>query len=193
LIERLIATSLGVGYASKLEYAARILAVPAVVFDGALAPALLADWSNGVAVHGTAPSHRAIRRAVVGGLGVALGCAAGVAWLAPDIVPALLGHGGLHSEELVEITALLQLFCAGFPATMGALLLERLFLAMSANRVLAVLGAARAVVRLVVVLGALRDYGLTSFALGYAVADWCYLMALVLVAPTLDRERMAQR
>ena len=48
VIEKLLAVRLGPGSASHLEYATRVLIIPAVLFDGALAPLLLSRWSRAV-------------------------------------------------------------------------------------------------------------------------------------------------
>jgi peptidoglycan biosynthesis protein MviN/MurJ (putative lipid II flippase) len=102
-----------------------------------------------------------------------------VALLAPFIVRLLLGHGGLTPGNLAAITGLLRLLAAGFVATMGALLLERLYLAHSKNGLLAWLSVLRGLVRIGTVVLLLPNYGLTAFALGYVAADWLYLLALI--------------
>jgi putative peptidoglycan lipid II flippase len=176
--ERLIATTLGAGGVSLLEYAARLLLVPALLFEGGMAPLLLARWSNNQA-RDLKPSASEVSRSVGKGIAVAIVIAVLVAALAPPVVRLLLGHGSMTSGDLSAIAGLLRLLAAGFVATMGALLLERLYLAHSRNGVLASLSVVRGLVRIGTVVVLLPTYGLTAFALGYLVADWLYLIVLI--------------
>ena len=181
-VERVLATTLGSGGVSMLEYAARLLVVPAVVFEGGLAPLLLARWSNDMAA-GNVPERRDVLRAVGKGLLLAGAIAALIAMLAPAAVHLLLGHGRMSPADVDAVAGLLRLFAVGFVATMGALLMERLYLAHAKNRRLAVLALMRVGVRLAVVVAVLGRMGLSGFAVGYAVAEWVYLLALVAYVP----------
>jgi putative peptidoglycan lipid II flippase len=186
-VERILATTLGTGGVSMLEYAARLLVVPAVLFEGGFAPLLLARWSNDMA-QGKVPDRSEVVRAVGKGILLALGIAAAIALLAEPGVRLLLGHGRLSESEVTAIAGLLRLLSIGFVATMGALLLERLYLAHAKNRRLAFLAILRVAVRLAVVIVVLPTMGLSGFAAGYAVAEWAYLLALVGYVP---RKRIA--
>jgi peptidoglycan biosynthesis protein MviN/MurJ (putative lipid II flippase) len=162
-----------------LEYATRLLGVPAVLFDGAIAPLLLARWSEEIAAHGREPPRAEVVRIVAKGLALALGCALALVASAPLVVHLLLAHGRFTSSSEVAVVRLLQLLAVGFVATMGALMLERFYLASTRNRTLAVLSLCRAGIRVVSVWFLLPSYGLTAFAIGYALADWSYLITLV--------------
>jgi putative peptidoglycan lipid II flippase len=181
-VERILATTLGTGGVSLLEYASRLLVVPAVLFEGGLAPLLLARWSNDLAA-GRVPTRREVWRAV--GKGVLLaGLIAGIlAVLAHLLVGLLLGFGRLSPGDRQAIGDLLQLLAIGFVATMGGLLLERFYLAQARNRRLAVLALVRVAVRLSVVVILLPRSGLAAFAIGYAAAEWIYFLALAGLAP----------
>jgi len=179
LVERLLAVSLGAGGVSHLEYAARLLAVPAVLFDGAIAPLLLARWSQEIAAHGHEPPRAEVLRIVAKGLALALACALALVAAAPLVVHLLLAHGRFTSTSEVAVASLLQLLSVGFVATMGALMLERFYLASTRNRTLAVLSFCRAAIRVLSVWLLLPSSGLTAFAIGYALADWSYLVILV--------------
>jgi putative peptidoglycan lipid II flippase len=181
-VERVLATTLGSGGVSMLEYAARLLVVPAVLFEGGLAPLLLARWSNDMAA-GNAPDRHDVIRAVGKGLLLAGAIAALIAMLAPAAVHLLLGSGRMSPADIDAVAALLRLFAIGFVATMGALLMERLYLAHAKNRRLALLALMRVGVRLAVVVAVLGSMGLSGFAVGYAVAEWVYLLALVAYVP----------
>jgi putative peptidoglycan lipid II flippase len=181
-VERILATTLGSGGVSMLEYAARLLVVPAVLFEGGFAPLLLARWSNDMAT-GKIPDRREVARAIGKGMLLAVAIAAILALLAHPAVNLLLGHGRLSPSDVAAISDLLRLLSIGFVATMGALLLERLYLAHAKNRRLALLAIMRVAVRLAVVILVLPRMGLSGFAVGYAVAEWAYLLALVAYVP----------
>ena len=184
-VERVLATTLGTGGVSMLEYAARLLVVPAVLFEGGFAPLLLARWSNEMAA-GRVPQRREVVRAVGKGILLAVVIAAALALLAHPAVHLLLGHGRLSGPDVTAIANLLRLLSIGFVATMGALLLERLYLAHAKNRRLAILAIMRVAVRLAVVIVVLPSMGLSGFAVGYAVAEWAYLISLVAYVPTME-------
>jgi putative peptidoglycan lipid II flippase len=184
LVERFLASSLGVGGISHLEYAMRLLVIPSVLFDGALAPLLLARWSAAV-THSTGVSSRwDVLRPVWRGVLLAGACAALLSLFAKPFVHTLLGHGRFDVADEVAVASLLHVLALGFVATMGALLLERYYLATVRNRTLAALSVVRAAVRLTIVVLLLRSYGLLAFAIGYTIADWGYLLALVGLLPS---------
>lgn len=176
-LERILATTLGVGGVSRLEYANRLLVVPAVLFEGGLAPLLLARWSNDLA-GGRSPTSKQVAKEVGTGLAIAAMLAALIVLLAPAVVRLLLGHGHLSNDDLHAVSLLLRYLSIGFVATMGALLLERLYLAHARNRWLAGLALLRAGLRIGVLVLLLPRLGLVAFAAGYAAAEWGYLLAL---------------
>jgi putative peptidoglycan lipid II flippase len=179
VVERLLAVGVGAGAVSHLEYAVRLLIVPAVFFDGALAPLLLAKWTSQIARTREAPATRGVLRAVGRGVLLAGACSVLLVLFAPLVVRVLLAHGRFGSADTVVVVSLLRVFAVGFVATMGALLLERLFLAATRNRLLASLSVGRAVVRLGTVVALLPTRGILAFAWGYVVADWLYLFTLI--------------
>jgi putative peptidoglycan lipid II flippase len=178
VLEKLMAVTLEAGAASYLEYAYRLLAIPAVLFDGALAPLLLARWSQAVATGGRLPAGAEIWRPVVRGLGLAAAIGLTTALLAPGLVAVLLLHGRFRPEDGASVTRLLQGLSLGFVATMGALLLERFYIAATRTGTIATYSSLRAAVRVLVALALLRRLGLLAFVIGYAVAEWGYLAAL---------------
>lgn len=191
VVEKLIATSLGPGSVSHLEYATRLLIIPAVLFDGALAPTLLARWSRAVAAEGRALSGSDVFRPLGKGLVLAAVCAGAMAALAPVVVSVLLEHGRFTADDAEVVARLLRVLCLGFVANMGAILVERAFLAAARNRVLAGLSLLRAALRVVTALSLLSSYGILAFGVGYAVAEWCYFAVLVLLVGRAARVAQA--
>lgn len=178
-IERLMASSLGVGAVSHLEYAVRLLVVPAVLFEGALAPLLLARWTHEIINRGQVSVRKDILPALARGLLLAASCAA-VLWLGAHwIVRLILDHGRFSPDDVAAVARLLRWLALAFVATMGALLLERYYLASARNRLLAGLSVGRVVVRLLTVWYLLPSQHLLAFPIGFAMADWGYLAALL--------------
>ena len=181
LIERVLALRLGAGAASYLEYAVRLLVIPTVLFDGALAPLLLAKWSLVAATNGPMPAKRDVFRATGKGLAAALVCALVVFVFGPFIVEVVLLRGRFSHTDAAAVADLLRLFTLGFVATMGALLVERFYIATRRNQLLAWLSVARAAVRIATAYSLLARLGLKAFAVGCIVADWTYLMVLLVM------------
>jgi putative peptidoglycan lipid II flippase len=184
VIERLLAMALGAGAVSHLEYAVRLLIVPAVLFDGALAPLLLAQWTSQIAQTNVPPSPGGVLRSVGRGVVLAAACSALLALFAPAFVQIVLGHGRFGSTDAAVVVSLLRVLAVGFVATMGALLLERLYLATTRNRLLAKLSVGRAALRIGTVVAMLPSIGIMAFAWAYVLADWAYLAALVALIRT---------
>ena len=184
VIERLLAMSLGVGAVSHLEYAVRLLIVAAVLFDGALAPLLFAKWTGQVTEARVPLTPRRVLRPVRGGLLLATACAVLLVLFARPFVTLLLSHGRFQSADTLVVVTLLRVLAVGFVATMGALLLERLYLATTRNRLLAMLSFGRAALRLGAVITLLPSRGILAFAFAYVIADWTYLLALIALVRT---------
>jgi putative peptidoglycan lipid II flippase len=182
VLEKIVAVSYGVGVASHLEYAYRLLTVPAVLFDGALAPMLLARWSQQVVTQGRSPTRAEILRPVLKGMAVAAGFALLIAPLSPTIVRVLLLHGRFTVADAAAVSVLLRGLSVGFVGTMGALLLERFFLSTGRGGVIAITSSLRSGVRVIVVLTLLPSLGILAFVVGYAVAEWTYVSTLAILA-----------
>ncbi len=179
VIERVLAGTLGSGTISHLEYASRLLIIPTLFFDGGLGPLLLARWSNDLADAGSVTGWRDIARPVGKGVLLAAACALPLVMFAPQFVLLVLRHGKFTADDAAAVASLLRVLAVGFVASMGALLLERFYLAGARNRTLAALSLVRAGVRVALVLGFLASRRLIAFGIGYAGAETLYLLLLV--------------
>jgi putative peptidoglycan lipid II flippase len=191
VVERLLASSLPAGAVSHLEYASKVLIVPAVVFDGALAPLALAGWSRAVAAGGL-PSGGRVARAVLGALAVATILAVLLSSGAAVLVGLLLQRGQFGAGDTAVVAGLLRVLLMGFVASSAALVLERLFLAAARSRPLASLALLRGGVRIAVAATLLGPLGLPGLVIGYVAAEWAYLGALAWRARGLFREAGAR-
>jgi putative peptidoglycan lipid II flippase len=175
LIERLFAGAMVVGAISHLEYAYRLLMVCAVLFDGGVAPWLLARWSRMRSVGAFDARWSEIVRAIAtaailsGIIGVAL------ALFAPLIVRIVLQHGRFTTADADVVTSLIRWYSVGFVANMIVLCAERALLATARNRRFLQLGMVRAASRLAVVAIVAGTLGILTFPAAYAVSEGLYL------------------
>jgi len=178
VVERLLAARLGVGSISRLEYATRLLVVPMVLFDGALVPLALARWTYQITAEGRAPTRREVLR--VAGKGFLVAAAIGVvlALLSSQFVHILLARGRFTPDDETSVSRILQLLSISFVGNMTAQLVERHYIALTRNRILAVLNIGRTVIRITVAWSLLGSFGLSAFPIGFAVSDWLYLAVL---------------
>lgn len=179
--ERLLAAGLGVGAISHLEYATRLLVLPTLLFDGALAPMLFARWTGIIAQQGRLPPARDVFRPVLKGMAAAATCAVLFGLFAPQVVRVVLRHGRFSLTDAVAVGTILRILVIGFVFSMGAMLLERVYMAASRNRVLATLAPVRAGARIVLAVLLLPSQGLLAFGFGYTGAEGIYLLALVIL------------
>jgi putative peptidoglycan lipid II flippase len=182
--ERFLAATLGSGAVSHLEYASKLLVIPGLVFDGALAPLLLARWSHSVAARGEVPARAEVVRVLGKGMGVALAIAALIYAFAGDAVQLFLHHGRFMDADAIAVSSLLRVLALGYVGSMGAVLLERYYLARAKNRLLAALSVARLLLRVSTALLLLPRFGLLAFGFGFAAAEYGYLTALLVSLPS---------
>lgn len=178
VLEKILALPLGSGAASHLEYATRLLVIPAVLFDGAIAPHFLSAWSQLRATDGRPPTRREVAVALATALIVAGPLAVILAVFAPEIVGLLLHHGRFTQSDATSVVALLRILALGFTGSMGALVAERAYLATQRNALLAALSTTRAVVRLITIGILLNSIGILAFPTAYAAGEWAYLFLL---------------
>lgn len=179
LIERLIAGSIVVAGVSRLEYGLRLLMVCAVLFDGGIAPWLLARWSRQRATRGFGARWDEVGGTLLTAAAISGIMAATFAVLAPVVVQILLMHGRFTEADGIVVTSLIRWYTVGFAANMVALCAERALLATARNRRFFELGVIRAVTRVAVVLLLAERFGLYVFPLAYAMSEGAYLIAIM--------------
>jgi len=183
VVERLLATSVGIGAVSHLEYGMRLLAVPGVLFEGAVVPMLLARWTQEIAQE-RHPTRTEVLRAVGKGFALASAIGVGLAAAAPQLVHLVLAHGRFATSDEAAVAILLRLLAVAFVANMTAQMLERHYIAMTRNRLLAALSVGRTAIRILIAWSLLTGLGLKAFAIGFAVSDCLYLVALLWLLPS---------
>jgi len=180
LIERLVAGAMVVAAISRLEYAYRLLMVCSVLFDGGIAPWLLARWSRMRSIgRFDATWHQVVRSigyaaAISGAIGLLL------AIFAPLVVSIVLLHGRFTVGDAGVVTSLVRWYSVGFVANMTVLCAERALLATARNRRFLELGVIRASVRTAIVFLFAAAMGLHVFPLAFALSELVYLISVLL-------------
>ena len=130
-------------------------------------------------------------RPVWRGVLVAGAIAAGMAALAPVVVRVLLFHGRFTATDAEVVSGLLRVLTIGFVGSMGALLVERAYLAMAHNHVIAGFSFLRVGVRVVLAFLLLPHLQLLAFAVGFGAAEWTYFIALSVFLIRVSARRRA--
>jgi peptidoglycan biosynthesis protein MviN/MurJ (putative lipid II flippase) len=195
LIERLAAGAMMVAAISRLEYAYRLLMVCAVLFDGGVAPWLLARWSRMRSIGRFDARWHEVARSI--GFATVISATIGtlLASLAPLLVRALFLHGRFTIADASVVTSLIRWYSVGFVANMIVLCAERALLATARNRRLLELGIVRASVRIAIVFLFAGSVGLRVFPLAFALSEITYLASVLLqfrVERHASREAEAQ-
>lgn len=178
-LERFLVGGVAVAAVSHVEYAFRLVMVASVLFDGGLAPWLLARWSN-ERVRGMLRSDWVgVYRLVAAGAGAALVVAAVLAGGASTIVRVLFKHGAFGADDALVVANVLRWYAFGYFLNMTNLCFERLLLARAQNRLFLFLGGARSLVRLGAVVSLLRVAGVLALPMGYLIAESVYLLTLL--------------
>jgi putative peptidoglycan lipid II flippase len=175
LIERLVAGAMVVAAISRLEYAFRLLMVCSVLFDGGIAPWLLARWSRlrSVGEFDARWSEVARSLGAVAVVSVVIGSILAIG--APSIVQLLLTHGRFSAADGEVVTLLIRWYSIGFVANMIVLCAERALVATAQNRRFLQLGVVRAVIRTTIVFALAGREGVFVFPLAFAISELAYL------------------
>lgn len=181
-LERFIVGTVAVAAISRVEYANRLVMVAAVLFDGAVAPWLLARWAN-ARVRSTLKSDwKSVYRLLALAGAAALTISGVLVVAAPLLVRIVLHHGAFTDADAVVVTQVLRWYAVGYFFNMSALCVERLLVARAQNRLFAGLAALRAVTRLGTVLVLLGQLGVLALPAGAIVSEVVYLAALLVVS-----------
>jgi len=180
LIERFIVSALAVAAVSYVEYANRLIMVAAILFDGGIAPWLLARWSH-LQVRDSLPSNwDLVYKPILAGVAVAGAVGVFLALFASEIVEIVLQRGAFTVSDASVVATLLKWYAFGYVFNMGSLCVERLLLARAQNYSLARLSVLRALVRVGAVVIYVRQLGILALPVGYCVAEVVYLSTLLL-------------
>lgn len=190
LVERLVAGAMFVAAISRLEYAYRLLMVCSVLFDGGIAPWLLARWSRQRSVGEFDARWSQVRRSLATAAVLSAAIAAMLALMAPLIIQVLLQHGRFTATDGAAVTSLIRWYSIGFVANMVALCGERALLATARNLKFLQFGIIRATARLAAVAALAGTLGMMTFPAAFALSEGLYL---TVVLATLRRAPFTRR
>jgi putative peptidoglycan lipid II flippase len=130
LVERGIATGLGVGAVSALDYASKLFFVPSALFDSNVASVFLSTWSRLAAAGQWAVLRDDVRRTRRRVLAATSVIAAGAIAAREPVVRVVLGHGAFDAGDVTRVASIFGVFMLCFPLAVVGLLTERAIMAM---------------------------------------------------------------
>jgi putative peptidoglycan lipid II flippase len=168
-----LATSLGTGAVSWLDYAFRLMYMPIGLFGISIATAALPHISGHAAVNN--PS--GVRQSVSSGLRMMLmlnvPATAGLAALSTPIVKLIYEHGRFTPADTAATAGALMCYAPGLIGYSFVKLISPAFYALGNSRIPVVASAASVIVNIALSLVLIRVLGHRGLALGTAIAALC--------------------
>jgi putative peptidoglycan lipid II flippase len=165
-----LATSLGTGAVSWLDYAFRLMYMPIGLFGISIATAAL----PGISRHAAARDDAAVREAVSSGLRMMLAvnvpATAGLIALATPIVVLIFEHGRFTHGDAVATAAALTYYAPGLVGYSAVKLISPAFYALGTSRLPVMASAASVAVNITLNLMLVRTLGHRGLALGTAIS-----------------------
>jgi putative peptidoglycan lipid II flippase len=170
LVNTLLATSLGTGAVSWLQYAFRLLYLPIGLFGVSIATAALPTMSRDAA----AGDRNAIRQTAVNAMNLTLilnvPAAVGLFVLATSIVRLLFERGEFLPVDTINTATALQCYAVGLVGYSAGRIVSPLFFALGHSRVPVELTALTVLVNIVVSVVFVPVFGFPALAIGASVA-----------------------
>jgi len=178
LVERWVLGGMGSGAVSYLDYGSRLYAVPSSLFDASVAGVLQSYWAGHYYRGSSRTVARSVRRIVLLALFIAAVVAV-VAWFEREFLVSLaLRRGAFTSANAHVVAVVFGILMLGFPTGMGALVLERAYMAVQSTRALLGIAVVKLLVRasMAVIGGSL--FGVLGVALAQPVTTLADLTLL---------------
>jgi putative peptidoglycan lipid II flippase len=168
-----LATRLGTGAVSWLDYAFRLMYMPIGLFGVAIATAALPN----ISAHAAADDIAGVRESVSSGLRMMLmlnvPATAGLAALAAPIVKLIYEHGRFAPSDTAATAAALVCYSPGLIGYSAVKLMSPAFYALGSSRVPVIASATSVVANIALNLFLVRTMGHRGLALGTALAAMC--------------------
>jgi putative peptidoglycan lipid II flippase len=165
-----LATSLGTGAVSWLDYAFRLMYMPIGLFGISIATAAL----PGISRHAAELNDTGVRESVSSGLRMMLmlnvPATAGLAALATPIVKLIYEHGRFSPADTAATAAALMCYAPGLVGYSAVKLISPSFYALGSSRIPVMASAASVIVNVSLNLMLVRTMGHRGLALGTAIA-----------------------
>jgi putative peptidoglycan lipid II flippase len=170
LVNTLLATSLGTGAVSWLQYAFRLMYLPIGLFGVSIATATLPTVSR----NAVARDRTAIRQTVVNAMNLTLilnvPAAVGLFVLATSIVRLLFERGEFLPVDTINTATALQCYAIGLVGYSAGRIVSPLFFALGHSRVPVELTALTVLVNIVISMVLVPVFGFAALAIGASVA-----------------------
>jgi putative peptidoglycan lipid II flippase len=168
-----LATSLGTGAVSWLDYAFRLMYMPIGLFGISIATAALPNISG----HAAANDDAGVRQSVSSGLRMMLmlnvPATAGLASLATPIVKLIYEHGRFTPADTAATAGALMCYAPGLVGYSAVKLISPAFYALGNSRIPVMAGATSVIVNVALNLALVRTMGHRGLAFGTAIAALC--------------------
>jgi putative peptidoglycan lipid II flippase len=165
-----LATSLGTGAVSWLDYAFRLMYMPIGLFGISIATAAL----PGISRHAAEQNDEGVRQAVSSGLRMMLmlnvPATLGLAALATPIVTMIYEHGRFTPADTAATAAALMCYAPGLVGYSAVKLISPAFYALGTSRIPVMASAASVIVNVTLNLILVKTMGHRGLALGTAIA-----------------------
>jgi putative peptidoglycan lipid II flippase len=165
VVDRAMASSLGAGNVSLLEYADRFWQFPVNLALSGFVITSLSHWSHRLQDHGSrAALARDTRRVALGLFVLFLPLALGVVLFGRPLVHLVLGGGDLAAPELDRLADTLKAFVAVVPIYVGGLVYTRAFLVLNRSDWLLAINLVQIVVKIGLNVLLMPTFGIVGLA-----------------------------
>jgi putative peptidoglycan lipid II flippase len=174
-----LATSLGTGAVSWLDYAFRLMYMPIGLFGISIATAALPNISG----HAAANDTEGVRQSVSSGLRMMLvlnvPATAGLAALAAPIVKLIYEHGRFTPADTAATAGALMYYAPGLIGYSAVKLISPAFYALGSSRIPLIASGTSVIANIALNLVLVRTMGHRGLALGTAIAALCNAAILI--------------
>ncbi len=172
VVNKMIATLVGPGAVSWINYADRVNLLPVGIFGTAIGIALLPLLTRQIQAGNETAAIANQNRAIEVSLLLTIPAAAGIAMLAGPITSALFEHGAFTPQDRVAVASALLAFSFGLPAYVLNKALTPSFFGRHDTKTPVKASAAALVVNIVLNLALMPFLGHVGIALGTSISAW---------------------
>ncbi|MCR4404839.1 MAG: murein biosynthesis integral membrane protein MurJ [Candidatus Acetothermia bacterium] len=184
LVDNKLASHLGDGAISSLQYAIRLFQLPLGVFAISIANALLPRFSHRAAREDLAGLTKTLQRGILLGAFILFPATAGLYAIGRPTIRLLFEHGQFLPQDTTRTLAALNFYLIGLAAYGLVYLLTRAFYALRDTRTPVLLGLVGVAVNVVLDYALCRPLGVRGLALATSIAG---LVNMALLARALQR------
>lgn len=170
MVDKAMASWIGPGNVSILEYADRIYQIPVILISHGLFVVLLSYWSDDFYRSGQVLFKKKVTSMakMVGGGSLVLSLI--MIWFRRDVVSLLYSFGNFPAESLSAVSSVLALYLVGLAPTVVGLVFTRAHLVEKNAKTLMILSALNCLLHLILNLSLIKYWGVFGLALSTTIA-----------------------